>query len=303
MAFDHQLDIDILALVFGEVGESDRVGTVLVGRGRVAEHAFDAHAGARLHREHDAAGDDALDAEHLVAERGLDRLALRDAMEAAAGALRELAEHGLVVLEAEAERRDRDPRRAGLRDVLRDRGRVVGYAIAEQHDALHTAGQRRARQLLQRKRETAGEVGGAAGLHRPDALAHRCQGVAGDEGGGDQHRGVGIERDDGDAITFLEPVEECTRGGAGLGDRVADHRARGVDHDREVDGRSLLLGELGRVDPQAGDHAGAGVGRHRVAVEVDRELDQCRRSGARRARPGRDGGGSIRGRTLASGQQ
>ncbi len=158
------------------------------------------------------------------------------------------------------------PRAAGAgRERLDADARIVRHAVAEEH---HPVDARRvvvAHHLEHAEAQALGHRGGPLRADREEAAAGLGAAVAVERGGGEEDGGAGVEGDDGEAVAVAEAVEQGDAGGAGVVDGAALHRARGVDHEGEVDGRAAQRGGLGDADADAG-HDVAPLGRGDEAV-------------------------------------
>jgi len=123
----------------------------------------------------------------LAIEHLADLAGGREVVKRTTGIAGELGHQRRVVVDAEAERRDRD---AGLMDPGDECGQLrarVRYAVGEQHDPVDAVRQEAGLELGEPEREAAGEVGRARRPDPGDRVVDRLAVVVADHDVGNEH--------------------------------------------------------------------------------------------------------------------
>jgi hypothetical protein len=169
----------------------------------------------------------------------------------------------LVEVEANADGRQRDAVRRGgfceVHELVAIPDAFVGLPVGDQHHPLHAGGRERRALELGRGARDPTRGAGAAFIGDPiDRFERFSLVVLGRLAHLDDELVAIGERHDRERIVVGERRHECARGGLCILERLAVHRARAIEHDRERDVRAAKLGCSGHRD-RHGDVLVAGL--------------------------------------------
>ena len=238
---DVDLEQDPARLARVEVAELGHEAALGRGHRKVVEEAHRGDLVARAHGEArglDRLGHQALD---LRGQRRAGVVAVLGEAGVAAASSRDRGQQVLVVAEADADRRGRDPAPLGAGrealELLVVGDALVGVAVGEQ-DQGGAAAVGGALGLLDSAQQPAGEVGHAARVDGGKRLAG--PGAVADGAGRDRDRDLVVEGHEAEAVLGAKPADQGVERLKRREEAPVGHRAAAVDHHLERGRRAVL---------------------------------------------------------------